>query len=130
MHLLWQWCFFGKALTVIPSHHGVPPILSPPLHASCMATFHTGADVSCCTVWEKYISLLEYEQQMVRTEQEERCVAESFGKCSKRGTFYCLTDRILSLILRSLTGPSVGCTVSESKFLGSVARSNKKVIIL
>lgn len=31
----------------------IPPLLSPPLHVSCTDTFHTRADVSCCTVWEK-----------------------------------------------------------------------------
>lgn len=42
--------------------------------ASCIlsATFHTTADVSCWAVWQKFVFLLEYEQQMVRKEQEEK----------------------------------------------------------
>lgn len=58
--------FFGVFLAVISSRRQIPPLLSPPLHVSCMATFHTGTDVSCCAVWEKDISLQEYEQQMAR----------------------------------------------------------------
>lgn len=68
---------------VISSRLRIPPLLSPPLHVSCMATFHTGTDVSCCAVWEKDISLQEYEQQMARNRTGKRKKGVSLKNVSR-----------------------------------------------